>query len=89
MTARGTLVAREVYFTSSRQERQMTNRDRDDQKEPSRETRRDRDMSGASYGATEREQTEDLRRRNPRGDADVANGGVSEDLEQDSDSPAD
>ncbi len=67
----------------------MTDRKRDDQSESSRETQRDRDMPGASYGATEREQTEDLRRRNPRGDADVANGGVSEDLEQDSDSPAD
>lgn len=50
---------------------------------------RSRDMSGASYGATEREQTDDLRRRNPRGDANVADGGVSEVLEQDSDSPAD
>lgn len=48
-----------------------------------------RDMSGASYGATEREQTEDLRRRSPQGDANVADGGVSEELEQDSDSPAD
>ena len=67
----------------------MTNRERGDQNEPSRETQRGRDVAGASYGATEREQTEDLRRRNPRGDADVANGGVSEDLEQDSDSPAD
>jgi hypothetical protein len=67
----------------------MTDRERRDQNEPSRETERDRDMTGASYGATEREQTDDLRRRNPRGDADVANGGVSEDLEQDSDSPAD
>jgi hypothetical protein len=50
---------------------------------------RSRDMSGASYGATEREQTEDLRRRSPQGDANVADGGVSEELEQDSDSPAD
>lgn len=48
-----------------------------------------RDMSGASYGATEREQTEDVRRRNPRGDGNVADGGVSEELERDSDSPAD
>jgi len=67
----------------------MANRERGDQDEPARDTQRDRDMAGSSYGATEREQTEDLRRRNPRGDADVANGGVSEDLEQDSDSPAD
>jgi hypothetical protein len=50
---------------------------------------RSRDMSGASYGATEREQTEDLRRRSPQGDANVADGGVSEELEYDSDSPAD
>lgn len=48
-----------------------------------------RDMSGASYGATEREQTQDVRRRNPQGDANVADGGVSEELERDSDSPAD
>jgi hypothetical protein len=47
------------------------------------------DMSGSSYGATEREQTEDLRRRNPQADANVADGGVSEELEQNSDSPAD
>ena len=45
--------------------------------------------TGASYGATEREQTEDLRRRSPQADANVADGGVSEELEQDSDSPAD
>ena len=42
-----------------------------------------------AYGATEREQTRDVRSRNPRGDADVDLGGVSEDLEQNSDSPAD
>jgi hypothetical protein len=65
----------------------MTDRSRSDQNEPSRETPRDR--AGTSYGATEREQTEDLRRRNPRGDADVADGGVSEELEQDSDRPVD
>jgi len=46
-------------------------------------------MAGASYGATEGEQTEDLRRRSPQSDANVADGGVSEELEQDSDSPAD
>ena len=51
-------------------------------------TSRERDGS-TSYGATEREQTEDLRRRNPQGDADVANGGVSEELERDSDWPVD
>ena len=52
-------------------------------------TGRERDVSGTSYGATEREQTEDVRRRNPRGDANVSDGGVSEELERDSDSPAD
>ena len=52
-------------------------------------TGRERDMSNASYGATEREQTKDVRRRSPRGDANVADGGVSEELERDSDSPAD
>lgn len=67
----------------------MTDRNRDEQNEPSREPRRDRDLAGSSYGATEREQTEDLRSRSPRGDADVDDGGVSEELEQDSDSPAD
>ena len=52
-------------------------------------TGRERDISDTSYGATEREQTKDLRRRNPRGDANVADGGVSEVLERNSDSPAD
>lgn len=50
---------------------------------------RERDITNTSYGATEREQTGDVRRRNPRGDANVADGGVSEVLERDSDSPAD
>jgi hypothetical protein len=67
----------------------MANRDRKDESEPPRETSRGRDMAGASYGATEREQTDDLRRRSPQADANVADGGVSEELEQDSDSPAD
>ena len=66
----------------------MTDRKRGDQDEPAGETPRDLDDSTA-YGATEREQTRDLRSRNPRGEADVDEGGVSEDLEQDSDSPAD
>jgi len=68
------------------------NRDRSNEGDANAQTPgsdRSRDMSGASYGATEREQTEDLRRRSPRADADVADGGVSEELEQDSDSPAD
>ncbi len=67
----------------------MTDRKRGDQNEPAREGQRGRNVEGTSYGATEREQTEDLRRRHPREDADVADGGVSEDLEYDSDSPVD
>ena len=67
----------------------MTDRKRGDQNEPAREAQRGRNVEGTSYGATEREQTEDLRRRHPREDADVADGGVSEDLEYDSDSPVD
>lgn len=67
----------------------MPNRDKRDEQEPTQETLRGRSLEGASYGATEREQTEDLRRRDPRGDADEALGGVSEELEQNSDSPAD
>jgi len=47
------------------------------------------DISDTSYGATEREQTRDVRRRDPRGDANVADGGVSDVLEHESDSPAD
>ena len=66
----------------------MTDRKRGDQDEPERETPRDLDDSTA-YGANEREQTRDVRSRNPRGDADVDLGGVSEDLEWNSDSPAD
>jgi hypothetical protein len=52
------------------------------------DTGSDRDTS-KSYGATEREQTEDLRRRSPQADRDVADGGVSEELERDSDWPVD
>ena len=52
-------------------------------------TGREHDITNTSYGATEREQTRDVRRSNPRGDASVADGGVSEVLERDSDSPAD
>jgi len=66
----------------------MTDRNRRDRSEPERETPPDLDDSTA-YGANEREQTRDVRSRNPRGDADVDLGGVSEDLEQNSDSPAD
>ena len=66
----------------------MSERNKRDQNEPERETPPDLQES-TSYGANEREQTRDLRRRNPRGDMDVAEGGVSEDLEWNSDSPAD
>ena len=66
----------------------MTERSRRDQNERERETQPDLDES-TSYGANEREQTRDLRSRNPRGEADVDEGGVSEDLEWNSDSPAD
>ena len=68
-----------------------TDRDRANESDANRHTPdsgRDRDSS-TSYGATEREQTEDLRRRNPQSDADVAAGGVSEDLERDSNWPVD
>ncbi len=40
-----------------------------------------RSLAGASYGATEREQTRDLRSTNPGGEGDVADGGVSADLD--------
>ena len=62
-------------------------RDQADEQEPASEILRGRSLEGASYGATEREQTEDLRRRNPRQDGDVADGGVSEELERESDRP--
>lgn len=60
-----------------------------DEDEPATEQIPGRSLEGVSFGATEREQTADVRRRDPRGDSDVADGGVSEVLEHDSDSPAD
>jgi hypothetical protein len=60
------------------------NRDQGDESEPASETIPGRSLEGASYGATEREQTEDVRRRSPNADANVADGGVSEELESDS-----
>ena len=60
-----------------------------DENERAAGTAREHDISNTSYGATEREQTSDVRRRNPLGDANVADGGVSEVLERNSDSPAD
>jgi hypothetical protein len=88
----GTLVAAVSAITTTRHRRRRmaTDRDRPNDSDANRTAPgTGRDMSGASYGATEREQTEDVRRRHPREDADVADGGVSEDLERDSDSPAD
>jgi hypothetical protein len=67
-------------------------RDRPDDRDASERapgSGREHDITNTSYGATEREQTRDLRRRDPRSDANVADGGVSEVLERDSDSPAD
>ena len=40
-----------------------------------------RDFAGASWAANEREQTDDLRNRDPVGESDVDMGGVSPDLE--------
>jgi hypothetical protein len=84
----GMLVALDCVALQHVRRRAMTERSRRDKAEPERETPPDLDDSTA-YGATEREQTRDVRSRNPRGDADVDLGGVSEDLEQNSDSPAD
>ena len=65
------------------------NQDGPDENEPRTENIPGRSFEGVSYGATEREQTQDLRRRDPQADADVADGGVSEVLEQDSDNRPD
>jgi len=64
-------------------------REQPDESEPKSETIRGRDLEGASYGATEREQTRDVRSRDPQGDGDIADGGVSETLEQDNESRPD
>ncbi|HEV7992458.1 MAG TPA: hypothetical protein VGP25_11580 [Gemmatimonadaceae bacterium] len=58
--------------------------DRDDEREPKSEIIPGRDLAGASYGATEREQTQDVRRRDPRAESDVDEGGVSATLENES-----
>jgi hypothetical protein len=42
-----------------------------------------RSLAGASYGANEREQTRDLRQTDPSSDGEVADGGVSEELNDD------
>lgn len=66
----------------------MTEKSRRDKANPNQETPPELEES-TSYGANEREQTHDLRSRDPRGEANVDDGGVSEDLEWNSDSPAD
>jgi hypothetical protein len=49
--------------------------------EPKVEHIEGRDFAGASWAATEREQTADLRSKDPVGEADVSMGGLSPDLE--------
>jgi hypothetical protein len=51
--------------------------------DPRSETIDGRSLAGASYGANEREQTRDLRSTNPAAAGDVADGGVSEELDGD------
>jgi len=66
------------------------NRDPRDESEPAGDEQQSgHRYTGASYGATEREQTEDVRSRSPSAEADVADGGVSEELEQDSENRPD
>jgi len=60
----------------------MDDRERKNEGQPTSETIGGRSLEGASYGATEEEQTRDLRRRNPRRDEDVALGGIVPELEQ-------
>ncbi|MFI5257581.1 MAG: hypothetical protein ACHQRK_09995 [Gemmatimonadales bacterium] len=55
-----------------------------DDEEPHSETIGGRSFAGASYGATEREQTRDLRKTDPAEEGDVADGGYSDELENDS-----
>jgi hypothetical protein len=54
-----------------------------DPDEPKSETIKGRDFAGASYAATEREQTDDLRGRNTPEEADVADGEISDVLNDD------
>lgn len=56
---------------------------RRDANEPRSETIGGRSVAGASYGATEREQTRDLRLTDPGEEGDVADGGRSDELEND------
>ena len=52
--------------------------ERDD--EPKSERIPGRDFAGASWAATEREQTQDLRNRDPADEEGVSLGGLSDDL---------
>jgi hypothetical protein len=60
----------------------MDDRERKDEGHPTSETIGGRSLEGASYGATEEEQTRDLRRRDPQRDEDIALGGIIPELEQ-------
>jgi hypothetical protein len=51
--------------------------------EPRSETIGGRSFEGASYGATEREQTRDVRLPDPAEEGDVADGGYSDAMEND------
>ncbi|HTK49019.1 MAG TPA: hypothetical protein VL328_13680 [Gemmatimonadaceae bacterium] len=63
----------------------MDDRERKGEREPTSESIEGRSLEGASYGATEEEQTRDLRRRDPQRDEDIALGGIIPELEQDAD----
>jgi hypothetical protein len=52
-----------------------------DANEPKSERITGRDFAGASYGANEKEQTDDLRGVNSEREADVDDGGISEVLD--------
>ena len=54
-----------------------------DDSEPRSESIGGRDFAGASYGATEREQTRDLRLPDPAEEGEIADGGYSDAMEND------
>jgi hypothetical protein len=63
----------------------MADREKKDEEQPTNETIGGRSLEGASYGATEEEQTRDLRRRDPQRDEDIALGGIIPELEREPD----
>jgi hypothetical protein len=63
----------------------MGDREKKDEKQPTSESIDGRSLEGASYGATEEEQTRDLRRRDPQRDEDIALGGIIPELERNAD----